>query len=343
MLRAVNPGDPWLAGRRPFVRLLAEATARLGGVLELDGAYGHVGRFTPAGGGPARPIFGNALGLNADAAAALSADKSHTADRLAAAGLPVPAGLIVFSPAYAARMRLKNAAVAATLGGVDKVVHWAAQAGYPVIAKPNSGSEGRGVHLAGGPDDLRADLAELFTSDDRVRVEALVPGADVRVVVLDGAVRMAYRRAPPVVVGDGRTTVAALAQAALAEAAARARGPKLDLADPRIGRALAAQGLRLGDVPSDGAAVRLLSSANLSVGGGMDDLTETLPGDAADLALKAAAEIGLRLAGVDLRLGDGGAPVVLEVNSAPGLDGYASHGPAHWARAVDLVVEALSA
>ncbi len=345
MFRQVRPGDAWLAGRRPFLRLLAEAAERLGGRLELEERFGHVGRYHGPG-GVVRPIFGNALGLNAEAAAMLAADKSYTAEALAAAGLRTPRGVVLFSPAYAARMRLKNAAVAEALPGPDDAARRAARLGWPLIVKPNSGSEGRGVARADDPEELAADLAALFSTDDRVRVEEWVPGLDTRVTVLDGAVRLAYRRLPPAVRGDGVQPVRMLAAAALAELAARHRGPKLSVDDPRVARALAAQGTALDTVPEAGREVRLLDTANLSAGGRLDDLTGRLCPDAEALAIRAAAILGLRFAGIDLRAADltvGAADaVVIEVNAAPGLDFFGSHGEAQRARALELVTDALS-
>jgi D-alanine-D-alanine ligase-like ATP-grasp enzyme len=346
MFRQIRPGDAWLSGRRPFVHLLAEAAEALGGILKLEARFGHVGRYR-APDGTVRPIYGNALGLNAEAAAMLAADKSYTAEALAAANLPAPRGMVLFSDGYAARMRLKNAAVADALPGPEDAERLAARLGYPVVLKPNTGSEGRGVHIVSGPEELRADLAALFETDDRVRLEERVAGLDTRVTVLDGAVRLAYRRLPPVVEGDGARCIRALAEAALADLAARHRGPKLSLEDPRIARALAAQGMGLGSVPAAGRQVRLIDSANLSTGGRLDDLTGRLTAPAEALALRAAAALGLRFAGVDilspdLVAGPEGA-CILEVNAAPGLDYYAGAGPAQWARARALVQDALSA
>ncbi len=345
MFRDVRPGEAWLAGRRPFVRLLAEAAETLGGRLVLEERFGHVGRYHAPGGGM-RPIFGNALGLNAEAAAMLAADKSYTAEALRAAGLPAPRGMALFSPGYAERMRLKNAAVAAALPHGDAAARFAAELGYPVILKPNTGSEGRGVHRADSLAELRVDLEALFVTDDRVRLEEWVAGLDTRVTVLDGAVRLAYRRLPPLLAGDGARPVRALAEAALAELAGRHRGAKLALDDPRIMRALAAQGLALDTVPPEGAEIRLLDSANLSAGGRLEDLTGRLPPEAEALALRATEAVGLRFAGVDLRTPDprsgAAGACVIEVNAAPGLDYYASHGADHWSRARDLVTEALS-
>lgn len=342
----VPPDAAWLAGRRPWVRLLAEAAAARGGRLELDAAWGHVGRYTGPD-GRVRPLFGNALGLNPDAAAHLAADKDHTARRLAAAGLPAAEGVLVFSPAYRARMALKNAAVAQALAGPEAAQDFAARAGFPVIVKPNDGSEGRGIHRADAPQDLAADLARLLGEEPKVRVERLHPGADHRLLVFDGTVRIAYARLPAGLTGDGRTPVAGLLDALRARLAATARGPKIDPDGPQVARALAAAGLTPASVLPAGHTVPLLPNANLSTGGTLLDLTGRLPDGSAALAVRAAATLGLRLAGVDilapdLAAGPEGA-TILEVNSAPGLDGYAAAGTEHWARARALVADALGA
>ncbi|MEM0935880.1 MAG: hypothetical protein AAF865_16750 [Pseudomonadota bacterium] len=342
----VTPGAAWLAERRPFVHLLAEAAAALGGTLELDEAFGHLGRYRGPD-GCARPLFGNALGLNPEAAAMLAADKDYTARLLAAEGIATPDGIILFSPRYHARMALKNEAVAAALPKPADAEAFAAQVGYPVILKPNSGSEGRGVMHIETEEELRRDLDTLFGSDDRVRLEAYAAGQDTRLTVLDGRVQLAYRRLPPAVTGDGRRTLRQLAEDALGALARTHRGAKLSPEDPRIARAFQRQGLTWNTVPKAGRVVELLESANLSVGGRMEDLTGALPPEVDALAQRAVEQLGLRLAGVDIRsldvvAGVEGA-VVLEVNAAPGLDYYASHGPEQWERARQLLIDALAA
>ncbi|MEM1430704.1 MAG: ATP-dependent carboxylate-amine ligase [Pseudomonadota bacterium] len=340
----VTPGAAWLNGRRAFLHLLAEAADALGGRLELEAEFGHVGRFHAAS-GETRPIFGNALGLNPDSAAQLAADKDYTARLLAGQGIAVPRGMVLFSEAYRARMALKNRRVAAALPTTAEGEAFAERHGYPVIVKPNVGSEGRGVHRPANLSELRGDLAALFLSDDRIRLEECVPGIDTRLTVLDGAVRLAYRRLPPAVTGDGRQALERLVAHELRRLAAEHRGPKLSAEDPRIVRALARQGWTYASVPPPGTVVRLLDSANLSSGGHMEDLTGRLPPEAEALAVKATAALGLRLAGVDilstdLTKGLAGA-CVLEVNASPGLDYYAHHGPGQWDRARALVTDVL--
>jgi len=344
-LRLVPPEGEALARRRPFVRLLAEAAEALGGHLEMETAYAHLGRFVAAD-GRARPLFGNALGLNSDAAAALAADKDYTARLLAAEGLPAVPGLLVFSPRAVARMRLKNAAVAATLPGTAAAMAHARRHAFPLIIKPNDGSEGRGLARVESFAEFRTDLAALFETDEKVRIEPLHPGTDHRLLVLDGKVRLAYARHPLAIEGDGRRPAAALIADTLARLAAGHRGPRLAAGDPRIARALAAAGIGPQDIPAPGARIPLLANANLSTGGRLEDLSGRLPPGSEALATRAASALGLVLAGVDILApdlcrGPEGA-AILEVNTSPGLDFYAAESPAHWARARALLIEALS-
>lgn len=333
-----------LEQRRPFQRLLAEAAAELGGRLDLETDYGHLGRYVAAN-GRERILFGNALGLNPDANAQLAADKDYTARLLAADGLPTPIGHLIFSASYIRRMRLKNRGVAENLAGQADAPELAAQLGYPLITKPNSGSEGRGVTWVDTPEDLDAALAEGFLTDDQLRIEAVCSGIDHRVMVLDGAVVAAYARLPLSVCGTGRETVDTLMAARLTELANSHRGAKVAIDDPRLDQSLARQGLRRGSVPPIGQVVQLLDNANLSTGGRLRDLTHSLAPAAAALALRATKLLGLTCAGVDilapdLSIGIDGAAIV-EVNSAPGLDYFASTSPDHWKHARAIVVQML--
>ena len=343
--RRVTPGDPWLAGRRPWVTVLAQAAASLGGTLEMESRFGHLARYRPPG-GRWRPLFGNALGVNCDAAAQVAADKDYTARTLAAAGLPAVEGILVFSPRYTADMALKNARVAAALPGRDAAADFAHRVGWPVAAKPNHGSEGRGVQRAEDAQSLGDDLDRLFATDAKVRVERWSAGRDHRLVVLDGAVRIAYTREPAAIVGDGERSVAALLDALRQRLAATARGPKIDPASATVRRCLAGSGLALESVPAAGRRIPILPNANLSTGGTLTDIGADVSPDAAALAVAAAEAVGLRLAGVDILAADLTASaddaIIVEVNSAPGLDGYASASPAAWERARTVVTDALS-
>lgn len=330
---------------RPTHTLLHRAAQAAGGRLLLEPRYGYLGRLVWAD-GSAQPVMGSALGLNRDAAAALAADKSYTAQVLGAAGLPVPRGCLHVADRMRGALALKNARVAEALPPGTAALTFAAEMGYPVFVKPNRGSEGADVRRAGSPEDLVTDLADLSALHTHLRVEEARPGLDLRVLVLAGQVRLAYARLPAAVTGDGRRTVDALVQAHLEALRAGHRGAKIAADDPRLLRSLRTQGLGLGDIPPPGARVVLLPGANLSTGGAVRDETDRLPPQTARLAVDAAAALGLTIAGVDLLLPcpdlspDGA--TVLEVNSAPGLDFYAASGAQAQARVSAVLEDAVA-
>lgn len=330
---------------RPFLHILAQAARACGAQLLMEPRFGHVGCIVHAD-GRRQMIFGNGLGLNSDAAAALAADKTYACDVLAASGLPVPAGVLLVSERYRQSLGLKNAATAAALPDPDVGLRFAETVGYPVFVKPNKGAEGAGVSCARGPDELSADIARLMQTETHLRIEAACPGRDVRVLVLDGQVRAAYERRALSVVGDGANSLDVLLAARLGELAAAHRGAKLAVDDPRIARTLSSAGLDLSSVPARGAEVAVLPGANLSTGGQLRDVSDTLPADTADMAVAAAGALGLRLAGVDLLLPHAELMpergVVLEVNSAPGLDFYAGASSDAAARSARLVTDAVT-
>ena len=344
MLRLVPPDAALLHRAAPFVRLLAEASAGLGVRLEMDADYAFVGRLTAADGRQA-PIFGKSLGLNGDAAAHLAADKDYTARWLAAAGLPSPPGQLVFSDSYRSTMALKNADVARRLPGPETARDAARRFGYPVVIKPNTGSEGRGIRFATTPEELDIDIARALADDDILRVEPRLGGCDHRVLVLDGRVTLAYARLPLSVTGDGESPLATLIARALHRLETRHRGAKLAANDPRLLRRLAADGLTAASILPEGREQRLLDNANLSTGGRLKDLTSRLSPEAKALALDAAASLGLTVAGIDMLAPDlsesADNACILEVNSAPGIDYYATATPENWKRARAVVIDML--
>lgn len=343
-LRLVPPDEALLGRSAPFSRLLAEAAPPLGLRFEMDGDYGFIARLTGAD-GESTPVFGKSLGLNPDAAAHLAADKDYTARWLAAAGFPTPPGQLIFGPAYRDAMALKNAGVASRLPGPEAAAPAAARFGYPVILKPNSGSEGRGIRLVSNPAQLAQDLPAALADDDILRLEPQLAGRDHRILVLGGRVVLAYERRPLSVRGDGETPLRFLIDRALSRLAAEHRGAKILPDDPRLIRCLDASGLTPDSILPAGRSQPLLDNANLSTGGVLRDLTGRLSAPAEALAIRVAASLGLAVAGIDilapdLRRGIVGA-TVLEVNSSPGLDYFATAAPGNWSRARAIVTDML--
>ncbi|GAA0809506.1 cyanophycin synthetase [Spirilliplanes yamanashiensis] len=242
----------------------------------------------------------------------IACDKHLTRQLLGDAGVPVPAGGLAADADAAARL-------AADLGG-------------PVVLKPRHGRHGRGVHLGlRGPDEVRRAYGEVGGD---VIVERELGGRDYRVLVVAGEVAAAAERVAAHVVGDGEHTVQGLIGAANADPR-RGDGHTRTLTrlivDDHARALLADQGYGLDSVPQAGRTVWLRANANLSTGGTSRDVTDRVHPDVARLCVRAAALVGLDIAGIDLRLADIAAPLpavaepaepdagIIEVNAVPGL------------------------
>lgn len=336
--------EDFLTGRRPFLRLLHEAAQTLGGRLEAEPRFAHILRYWDAS-GQSCLIAGAALGLNDSAAARIAEDKDYTARLLASEGLPTPPGVLVTAPRFAQTLGLRDASAASRLPSSAAALRFAQDTSGPLFAKPNTGSEGADVHRVENADDLAPILDDLLTRHTHLRVEQAVPGQDARLLVLDGVVRAAYRRRPLSVTGDGQRSLEMLLTERLHDLAQTRRGAKVQHDDPRIDAELTRQGKSRSDIPPKGQTVALMAQANHATGGTVEDLTSRLPPQTEALALHAAKHLGLRLAGVDILapdlIGTAKGATILEVNSSPGLGGYASAGPSQWANARDILIAAL--
>jgi cyanophycin synthetase len=246
----------------------------------------------------------------------IAADKQLTKQLLASAGIPVADGLTV-------RSAQEAAAALADIGG-------------PVVVKPLGGSQGAnltvGVHTAA---EAAAAYAKAAAISEAVLVEALVPGSDYRVLVIDGQIVAAAQLRPASVTGDGTHTIAQLVGDANTDPR-RGVGHSRELTVIKIDADalshLDSLGLDDHSVPAAGQVVTLRRNANLSTGGTSKDVTDLVHPEVAEVCRRAAAVSGLDICGIDLRLMDISAPLhaasghgpaqpcaVLELNASPGL------------------------
>ncbi len=307
---------------------------KLGIQLVLEPEWGVVGQLTTKKG--ARRYFKTmSLDLNTQGAAAVSSDKDYAAYFLKKMGYPMPEGEAFHSDEWRTQIDSKRDWRSARA--------YAKKLGYPVIVKPNSKSQGKGVVLANNASELADALKEIFTYDRIALVQKQIVGHDYRIVILDGVVISSYERIPLSVTGDGRSTILELLKKRQAEFKRIGRDTKINVKDPRIRANIAKQGVPLltthkqGDalltVPQKAQRVQLLDNANLSSGGDAIDVTEIMHAGWKKLSAKIARDMNLRFTGVDLIIpGDIAKPpddyCILEVNDSPGLDNYATIGPA---------------
>ncbi|HTR18402.1 MAG TPA: cyanophycin synthetase [Candidatus Paceibacterota bacterium] len=329
--RASRMKEPSLIGR-----VLKKVAPKIGAKVTLEPEWNVAGQITFKNG--MRSYFRyNSIGVNALGASEISKDKDYAAFFMDRLGYPVIPGKTFFRDDFR-KILGSNRGVAAACA-------YARRLGFPVIAKPNSQSQGRGVFLVHDVRELRRALARIFMLDKVALIQPFVKGDDYRIVVLDDNIISAYVRVPLSVTGDGHSSIRELLRKKQRAFVADGRDTKLDPKDPRILQGLRRDRLSLRSVLPQGKRVQLLPNANLSSGGEALDVTRTLHPSLKKAAIRVTKDMGLRLCGVDLlvisRKGKKPSYHIIEINSAPGLDHYAQSGKAQERIVEDLYLKVL--
>jgi D-alanine-D-alanine ligase-like ATP-grasp enzyme len=282
----------------------------------------------------------NTLDLNPMGGSEIARDKDYSNFFMGTMGYPVvPGSKTFFSEQW-------GHAIGSPSRDINAAYRHAQKIGFPVIVKPNSGSQGVGVSLVHNKREFYKAVRSVFKRDRIVLVQQPVRGTDYRIVVLDKKIISAYERIPLNVVGDGKSSIGKLLKIKQKLFVASSRDTQIKTDDPRIEIKLLHQGLSFRSVPAQDQRVYLLDNANLSTGGDSVDVTEKVHPEFKKLAVKLTRDMGLRLCGVDLMI-EGNISQkpnifwVLEINSAPGLDHYAKIGKAQEQIVEDLYLEVL--
>ena len=299
----------------PYARIIADEARRRGiGVEVLDAEWGEL-RLSHAG----RSIVTRESLSELTTAVAMSrCDDKRVTRRIAErAGLRVPKG----------RPATGDDADAAFLAEVGELV-----------VKPARGEQGKGITV--GVTDAQAlaravQLARGHCPD--VLLEELVPGQDLRVVVIDHDVVAAAVRKPASVIGDGRSTVRELVEAQSRRRAAATAGESRIPMDDGTEATVQAHGHELTDVLPVGEELEVRRTANLHTGGTIHDVTASLHPALVTAAVRASRALDIPVTGLDFLVPDVSGPehVLIEANERPGL---ANHSPQPTAeRFVDLL------
>lgn len=302
----------------PFpVALAIEAAHNLGWSTRLlDPEFGYLWEVALPD-GRRRVMVGVKTPVNDGAASQLATDKHYTSMVLAEQGVRVPAGVRALSPRHFRGTELAGCA------NLDEARTFADRTGYPLIVKPNRLSHGRLVRCVEDAAALEAAVAAIWELDRVALVQERVVGRELRIDLLDGELLAAYERHPQRLVGDGRRSLAELLVAADSR-----------FAEPlAMGRAIA-DGLDAERVPDAGEMVELGDGVHNLNRSASASLIPELPEPWRAWAARVAAHLGLRLAGIDLRIdcdrepleADPERAVVLEVNGTPLLAQMAKLG-----------------
>jgi cyanophycin synthetase len=175
--------------------------------------------------------------------------------------------------------------------------------------------------------EFRRACSRAALTADPIIVEQLVAGRHWRITLFDGELVFACERLPAFVVGDGQSSIQALVSRrnnAIAERDGFPNAYPIHV-DKDTHAALHDQNMTPASVPPAGHKVVLKRICNAAVGGLTVDITGSLHDDYLDLARKAAAAMGARLAGIDIIAPDATQPIgngrvfINEVNTTPDL------------------------
>lgn len=347
--REVGPKENYSYVTRKAIELFDEGALGNVQAVRVEPEYGYCSQIVYLD-GSTRVTYGNDLGLNIGSAEGIAKDKGHTKSLLRTLGVDCPKGEEFLLPWWAEKIGpSQNNRGNLALRTTDLADEYIEQElGYPVYVKPAHGSQGSGVNRVEAKDELN-DIFQDY-GEDRVSVaivEEEIQMPDYRIVVLDNELVSAYRRVPLAVMGDGSKTIDQLIDQQQNEYLEQGRDTIIDKNDQRIKTKLLGQGLDFGSVPASDSSVVLASVSNLSMGGTSEDVTEIISQRWVDLAKYVRKNFSLRLCGVDLACEDIADPdsgySVLEVNSTPGLDHYASSGAEQEAIVKALYAKVLNA
>jgi D-alanine-D-alanine ligase-like ATP-grasp enzyme len=321
--------------KTPFLRRLEEACDIVGAKLEVIPGADNSGRITlPSG----RVCYFHRLhwDLNTLGAAAIALDKDATARVLKGFGHTVPTGR-----SFSLDGRLRAAR------DIGVAYAYAQRLGLPVLLKPNDSYSDQQVSVAYTRAQFYAAAREVFAVSKKLLVQRIARGSDCSIVVLDDEVLMASEKTRPFVLGDGHSSIRKLIATRQRRSRAAGHPTELRVDDVRVRRHLAHGRQTLATVPPVGQRVELLPCGNLGVGGDVRVVTDVLHPELRALAIRVVADMGLRLASLDLVLSRPSDALpkrctVLEVNSAPGLDTH-EREPGWSRRRVERVVKILLA
>ncbi|MFA6050539.1 MAG: cyanophycin synthetase [Candidatus Paceibacterota bacterium] len=304
-------------------KILQKVAPKVGAKIVMEPVWGIVGQIVYKS-GRKRYFRYTSIDANTMGASEVARDKGYANFFMKKMGYRTIPGRTFYSNEWADTIGSND--------GIDEGYKYARSLGFPLIVKPNDGSQGNGVSLVHNKEDYYHSMRAIFKHHRIALIEEYKKGTDYRVVVLDDKVISAYERIPLSVMGDGKSNIQKLLSKKQKTFKDLERDTRINMKDPRIKVKLREQGLTLQSIPKKDERIFLLDNANLSSGGDSVDVTNIVHPEFKKMAIKLTKDMGLRLCGVDLMIvGDiKNKPKnywILEINSAPGLDHYAKIGP----------------
>jgi GNAT-family acetyltransferase (TIGR03103 family) len=270
-------------------------------VLDAEGNY-----FRLSSGGTSVVCRESLTELTSSIAMSRCSDKATTMRLLKQSGLKVPAQHMASSPAdnQAFLKQYKR-----------------------IVVKPAVGEQGAGITVdvtTSNEMETAIDHARHVCQD--VLLEEMVPGQDLRIIVINGRVVAGALRKPPSVIGDGQHTILQLVQKQSRRRAQATQGESRIPVDDELRRTVHNAGFTLDDILPMGHRLTVRKAANLHMGGMIHDVTDALHSDLIEAAKKAALALDIPVTGLDFIVPSPSGPdyAIIEANERPGL---ANHEP----------------
>ncbi|WP_407716695.1 N-acetylglutaminylglutamine synthetase [Mangrovibrevibacter kandeliae] len=304
------------AGLNPYARIIVDEALRRGIQVEVTDAAGGFFRLTH--GGRSIHCRESLSELTSAVAMSICDDKAVTRRVVERAGVRVPEQIVADDDRAALETFVEK--------------HGS------IVVKPARGEQGRGIAVGiDTVEDAERAIEVARVQSDRVLLESCFEGEDLRLVMIDFRLVAAAIRRPPIVTGDGHTTIRELIERLSRRRAAATGGESSVPLDGETERCVRQAGYDLDDVLPEGEAVTVRKTANLHTGGTIHDVTGQVHPRLIEAAVAATRAIDIPVCGIDFMVKTPHEPdyVFIEANERPGL---ANHEPQPAAeRFVDLL------
>ncbi|MBI3631910.1 MAG: cyanophycin synthetase [Candidatus Vogelbacteria bacterium] len=280
------------------------------------------------------------LDINNFGAAEIAKDKDYTRFFMKQMGFKIPRGATFFSEYWC---NVNN-----STNNSEGAIKFASELGFPLIVKPNNKSQGEDVYKVYSIKQFLRVTKRLFKKHHIILIEEFVPGDDYRIVIFDNKAEMAYRRKPLSIIGDGKLSISELLNLKLKSLVKTGRHVSINTDDERIkDRLKHFYKIRSNNTPEKDVEIILLDNANLSTGGDVVEVTDSIHNSYILKSVELTKSMGLRFAGVDLITQDDITQPInnhkfIELNSSPGLSHFASLGQKTESKVKNLYLEILN-
>jgi len=190
-----------------------------------------------------------------------------------------------------------------------------------VVLKPIDGEQGNGVIVGiSSKNDLISAYTEV-KSFQKLIIEDYIEGIDVRFVIIDYQVIAVASRTPPILKGDGISTINQLIENYNKKSLLDSDGISFIPIDIGTMLSIASSNYTLESILKDNQNLQVRMNSNVHTGGTIKDITNDISDDFKNIAIKIAKIINIPVVGIDMMIPSLNSTeyTFIEANERPGL------------------------